>query len=495
MKNRKTKSMGEMHSTAKIFASALSKKWKILALSTLILVVVLVGLLNVHPRLQAVHAASGDWLTYMGDSGRHGYNSAETIINPTSASNLKLHWTSTAGGGIFSQPTVANGMIYWGSLDGYEHATTLNGTQVWQQYLGHVTQCSPLPSLGVVSSATVATETINGTSTSVVFVAGGDDHLYALNASTGSIIWSTAVGNPSSNTFMWDSPLVSNNSVYIGIATDGEPNCALIPAQFVQMDVATGTIQHTFNTIPNGCLGGGIWSSPTLDSSDNSIYITTGTQGSFHTCKEPYAIAIVKLRASDLSFIDSWQIPVADRGSDSDFGATPTLFNATIAGTQHKLVGAVNKNGTYYAWDRTALHNGPVWTANVAIAGNCPQCGAGSISSSAWNGSALFEATTKTTIKGITCKGSLRALNPANGAFIWERCLTDGPVLGSVTIVPGVAAVVEGPNLVLISTVTGKILFNALSAGIPSHFYGAPSISNGVLYVGSTSNKLYALGI
>jgi outer membrane protein assembly factor BamB len=150
---------------------------------------------------------------------------------------------------------------------------------------------------------------------------------------------------------------------------------------------------------------------------------------------------------------------------------------------------------SYYAWDRTALHNGPVWTANVAIAGDCPQCGAGSISSSAWNDSTIFEATTKTIINGITCKGSLRALNPATGAFIWQRCLKDGPVLGSVTIVPGVAAVVEGPNLVLISTVTGKILFNALSVGIPSHFYGAPSISNGVLYVGSTSKHLYALGI
>jgi outer membrane protein assembly factor BamB len=286
---------------------------------------------------------------------------------------------------------------------------------------------------------------------------------------------------------------VYNNSVYIGSATDGEPNCPLIPAQLDQLNVATGQIQHTFNVVPNGCLGGGIWTSPTLDTSDNSIYITTGTQGSFHSCKEPYAIAMVKVRASDLSYIDSWQIPPALRGDDSDFGATPTLFNATIGGVTRKLVGAINKNGIYYAFDRTALHNGPVWTAQLAEPGDCPQCGKGSISSSAWNGTALFVATTKTTVKGKTCAGSQRALNPATGASIWERCLVDGAVLGAVSMVPGVVAVVAGPDLVLLSSVSGKTLFNSKDIGVTG-LYGSASISHGVLYVGSTTKKLYAFG-
>src|SRR5260370_32937482 len=112
---------------------------------------------------------------------RQVYNADETDINATSTPHLKQYCKAPAGGSIFSQPVVANGTIYWGSLDGYEHATNLNGVQLWQQFLGARTTCSPLPSLGVVSTATVATVSINGTPTSAVFVGGGDANGYALN--------------------------------------------------------------------------------------------------------------------------------------------------------------------------------------------------------------------------------------------------------------------------------------------------------------------------
>ncbi len=487
--------MDKKHSGPGMLVRSIPRKWRVIALSVLALAIILAGVLTVLSRQQATHASSaGDWPSYMGDDKRSGFNEVETMINATSAPNLKLHWKYQAGGGIFAQAVVSDGVIYWGSLDGYEHATKLDGTQIWQQNVGRRTTCSPLPSLGVVSTAEVASVSLGGKQTSVVFVGGGDGNFYALRATTGAVIWRTPIGNPPSNTFIWSSPLVYNNSVYIGTATTGEPHCPLVPGQFFQLDVATGSIQHIFNTVPDGCLGAGVWSSATLDISDGSIYFTTGTEGSFKTCKEPLAIAIVKLHASDLSLISSWQIPITERGPDSDFGASATLFNATIGGTVHKLVGAVDKNGYYYALDRagTAMSNGPVWKAKIAEGGECPQCGQGSISSSAWNGKTLFVAGGKTTIKGMTCKGSLRALYPATGAFIWERCFADGPVMGSVTMVPGVAAVVAGPNLILVSSVTGKTLYTSQGSGIA--FYGSPSISHGVLYVGSTTKHLYAYG-
>ncbi len=473
---------------------SLAKQWKLIILSVLIVALILVGVFTLFPRQQPTHAAasSSDWLTYMDGNARQGYNGAETIINATSAPHLKLHWTAKVGGNVFSQPVVANGTIYWGSLDGYEHATNLNGVQLWQQFLGARTTCSPLPSLGVVSTAAVATASINGTPTSVVFVGGGDDHVYALNAATGAVIWSTALADPATNAFIWDSPLVYNNSIYIGTATTGEPKCKVVPAALFKLDAATGNIQSTFTTTPPGCNGAGIWTTPAVDTQDGSIYITTGTQGSFSTCKEPYAIALVKLSSSNLTVLDHWQIPVAQRGPDSDWGATPTLFQATIGGVLHNLVGAVDKNGIYYAFDRTSLSSGPIWTATIAVGGECPQCGQGSISSSAWNGTTLFVAGGSTTINGTSCKGSLRALDPASGAFKYEHCFADGPVIGAVTAVPGVAAVIEGPNLVLIATVTGKTLFTSKGSGFT--FYGSPSISNGVLYIGSKNKALYAYG-
>jgi outer membrane protein assembly factor BamB len=98
-----------------------------------------------------------------------------------------------------------------------------------------------------------------------------------------------------------------------------------------------------------------------------------------------------------------------------------------------------------------------------------------------------------TTIGGTSCQGSVRALNPATGAFLWKACLKDGPVLGAVTAVPGVVAVGEGPKLVLLAMSSGQPLFTftALSG---SGFYGAASISHGVLYIGDTGGNLYAFG-
>lgn len=476
-----------------------SKQWRYSTLSILVLAIFLAGVSLAIPRIYADQvaikaskaAATSDWSTYMYGVGRSGYNQAETIINRTSASKLKVHRTLPSGGKVFSQPIVANGMVYWGSFDGYEHAATLNGVQVWQKYIGaNTTACVTYNPLGVVSSAAVVTVPINGTNTSVVFVGGGDDHLYALDALTGTIYWSTPIGNPSINTFIWDSPLVINNNVYIGSATTGEGadiSCKVIPGQLFELSASTGVIVTTYNTVPPGCTGGGIWSSLTYDATDGSIYFTAGTQGGCQT--DHNSIGIVKMRASGLTYLDSWQIPLNQRlTNDADFAGTPTLFSATINGVKQLMVGAADKNGIFYAFNRASLSSGPVWSAVIAVPGACPQCGKGTISSAVFDGFRLEVAGGNTTINGVSCGGSVQALDPATGNYIWQTCLPK-TVLGALSLVPGLAALVDGAGLTLVNTQTGKQLFTANGA-----YYGSPSISNGVLYVGSTIGKLYAFG-
>src|SRR5207245_8998211 len=141
------------------------------------LLVILGGVLVALPHSNAVKAAPGvkqspavAWSTYMFNSARSGYNGAETNITVGSAPNLKLHWRLKEGGLIFSQPVVANGLIYTGTFQGNEIATNLTGKLVWQQNLGSVATCAPVNPLGVVSTAAVATVAISGTSTSVVYV-------------------------------------------------------------------------------------------------------------------------------------------------------------------------------------------------------------------------------------------------------------------------------------------------------------------------------------
>lgn len=440
----------------------------------------------------APSVVAGDWSTYLFSNGSSGYNAAETIITRKTVSNLKAHWSykDPAAGIISVQPVEANGLIYWGSWnDGTEHATNLSGEQVWGTSVGvsPPANCGK-HTLGVASTATIANETIGGQKKSVLYVGGGDVNFYALDALTGAQIWKTPLGAEPDH-FIWSSPAVFSGSVYIGLASRGD--CPLVQGQLLQLDAITGQVQHIFNVVPNGCIGGSVWGSPTIDAQAGTLYFVTGNGGSCSQ-SELNAIAMVELRTSDLAFLGSWKVPPTERSPDGDFGSTPTLFQATISGNVTKLVGATNKNGIYYSLKRDALAAGPVWKATIAIGGACPECGDGSISPAAWDGMNLYVAGGHTSINGNSCKGSLRSLDAATGSFQWQKCFVDGTVLAAVSMVPGVVFAGEGGHLVAVATGTGKSLFDFHTG---ARIYGAPSISNGVVYVGSTKANLYALGL
>src|SRR5262249_30247914 len=378
---------------------------------------------------------SSDWTTYFQGNDRTGFGANDNGFNPTSVPNLGLAWQTSDTGvpdpGVFSQPIVSNGLVYWGSFDGYERATDTSGKLVWHTFLGTTTppNCQPVgpnsTEAGVASTGTVTTDVpVNG-ATSVLYVAGGDSKMYALNAATGAILWWYNVGgNP--NTFLWDSPLVSGNSVYIGVASFGD--CPLVQGQLLQLNRVTGTLQNTFNVVPNGCDGGGIWTSPTLDAAAGTIYFDTGTASD--NCPNTPGPSVFEVRASDLSLVGSWTLPAAQQVDDADFGTTPTLFNGVIGGKSEPLVGVSNKNGVFYAFERDALPAGPVWSTRIAINGSAPTLGTGDIASAAFDGTTLYVGGDNTS----SCSGTLNALNPSTGAFIWQHCFTDrGFVIGGVT--------------------------------------------------------------
>jgi outer membrane protein assembly factor BamB len=316
-------------------------------------------------------------------------------------------------------------------------------------------------------------------------VGGGNEQVYALNALTGTILWQHPAGN-----YLWSSPLVANGSVYIGTASLGD--CPNIHGQLLQLDAVTGTVLHTFDVVPVGCTGGSIWGSPTLDPVANLLYFATGNPGTCGTT-ERNAEAVVQLNATTLAPIASWQVPSSQRTGDGDFGSTPTLFQATIGGTTHTLVGVANKNGRYYALDAANIAHGPVWEDKIAIGGSGPEKGQGSISPSAWDGATLYVAGGNTTINGVKCKGSLRAVNPATGTYVWQACLA-APVLAAVSAVPGVAIVDAGTALTLVATATGKTLFTFKDTASGSHFWGPAAVVGGVIYQGNMDGALYAIG-
>src|SRR5690348_15380345 len=95
----------------------------------------------ISQRTFSTHAvANGDWTMFQGDLGHSGFNKTETLLNTQTAPQLKLQWTHHAGGSISSQVVEANGLLYWGSWDGLEHASNpANGTDVWTSNVGTTT--------------------------------------------------------------------------------------------------------------------------------------------------------------------------------------------------------------------------------------------------------------------------------------------------------------------------------------------------------------------
>ncbi len=449
----------------------------------LTMVVMFLLLVTLTSTKSPAHAATGDWPTYLGNNGHTGFNSSETAINPSTVSGLHLLWKHSAGvgGKITTQPVVANGMVYWGSWDGYEHASSLSdGTDIWVDNLGMATLCRK-QAHGVLSTATVASQLINGVPTTVVYVAGGDNNLYALDANTGNVIWKTLLGTQAGS-FLYSSPTVYNGSVYIGISAYAD--CQHIQAKFMRVNASTGTIQNTFNIVPNGCIGGSMWTSPTIDETTGMLYFATGEKSKCAKV-EKYAEALIELKAVNLKFVAAWQVPTSEIIFDGDFGSSPTLFSATIGGVFHNMVGLVNKNGIYYAFDRTTISAGPLW--QVRLATNPGP----SLSSSAWDGTTLYVAAATTTIGSTNCTGSLRALDPASGTFLWEDCLNFDPI-GPVTGVPGLVELGVGTSIMIFDTTNGNQRFNYSDTSANSDFEGPGTISNGVLYHGNLDGNLYA---
>ena len=417
--------------------------------------------------------------TYRGDLGRSGFYPAETGLHPAS---LKRHWTASAGGGSFAQPIVANNLVYWSDWTGLEHGTDLNGHDVWTTDLGTTTppasdNCSPA-SAGPTSTPTLTTLG----NTPVMYVGGGDGALYALNALNGAVMWQTQLG-PSPDNFIWDSPAVYNGTVYIGLASFGD--CPLVQGKVFALNAATGAITHTFNTEPNGCVGGGVWGSPTVDPSDGSVYVATGNPGCGGSAS--LAPALIKLRASDLSVVASWIVPAAQQGADGDFGSTPTLFTATINGSPVSMVGTVDKNGVFYAFDRSKVGSGPVWQTRLTLGSGNGDPAVGSIVSAAWDGSRLYVGGGNTS----SCTGTIDALNPNSGAFVWQSCQSSH-MFAAITAIPGV--VVEGTiggSLVFLDSASGATLFTYDAA---SQIQGEATVSNGIVYVAVANGSLVALG-
>jgi hypothetical protein len=292
---------------------------------------------------------------------------------------------------------------------------------------------------------------------------------------------------------VWGSPALYHNNIFVGVSSFGD--CPLVQGQIFQLDASTGNVLHVLATVPAGCVGGGVWGTPAIDTVGGWVYFTTGNPGSCNQA-EPNTDAILKAYAVDITAtVDRWQVHTGDR-ADLDMASAPTLYAAAIGGVSHPFLGVGGKDGNYYVLDRNHMSRGPLWRVTIAISGACPQCGQGVIAPSAYDGGSLYVAGGAVTLSGVACRGSLSALNPATGAFRWRHCMGSGPVLGAVSLAgtPGVAFVGEGTSVVGISTASGATVYRFNTGTAGATFWGSSSIAASMLFSGNQNGTLYAFG-
>jgi outer membrane protein assembly factor BamB len=389
-------------------------------------------------------AAPSNWTAYLHGPRHASSNPAATAITPANAGSLVrvLHWQDPPlkgepVSGLFASPIVRNGVVYIGSNTGHFYALDeTTGNVLWNRFLGK-TGSHTCRNKGITSTATLAADPSRGGELTV-YVGGGDGYLYALRASDGQTAWSAPVNvsTPGVNDrYNWSSPTVANDRVYMGISSQCDD--PLTQGGVRSVDQATGDVLATWYSVPDGQVGGSVWSS--VAATPSGVFVTTGNGPAD-------SFSVVRLDPVTLQKKDAWQVPGL-AGSDVDFGASPILFTATIGGRSVGMVAAISKNTHIYVLRQNRLSQGPVWQFDQHH-GHCNKSGdAGAVAGAIWDGTTLYAADGGTTIDGTCSLGEIRAFDPSTGHVLWETPL-GGKVFGTPTI--------DGAGVIGVATFDGR---------------------------------------
>jgi polyvinyl alcohol dehydrogenase (cytochrome) len=407
-------------------------------------------------------SANSSWTSfiYNYENSRYVQSSA---INSTNVCHLLEKWFYSAGG-VTSTPTVNNGTVYFANWAGDVYALNLTtGGLIWETHLG--------------SGAVTGTPTIvNG---SLYVATNSGSVLYDLSALNGKIVWMTDltlfVGSE-----IWASPIFYQGRLYIGITGD---RCECNGSQYGELfsiNATTGTTLWSFNASTSAASGGApVWGSIAVDTSSDSIFFGTGNP--YTNSSDLYTDTVISLNATTGSLIWYNQVTTCNRNvagcGDFDFGSTPNLFTMDVNGSEVEAVGIGSKDGNlsplsnYYIFYR---NNGTLISkiSSASLGGGVIGL-AGFLSTSPSN-TEIFVPTYQQVNE--TYSGALTAVFASNDSVAWSY--KTGIEWGSVTIVPGAVLVGDlAGNLYAISTFTGQLLYET---------HVLPGIADGITVVNNT---------
>jgi polyvinyl alcohol dehydrogenase (cytochrome) len=400
--------------------------------------------------------AAADWPVYGRDLA-NSRNAGPDGPTAAQAPGLKEAWRFTSESGDFTgTPVVADGVLVAGDFSGTVYALdAVTGKVRWSKALGEP----------INGSAAIDTAAPGGATVFVPLAHGGGPRLAALSLSDGHVRWNTLLTDQPTSS-VYGSPTYWNGTVYIGTSgPNGDGSTAR--GTVVAIDEGSGAVRWRTFTVPAGHDGGPVWSTAAIDTATGRIYVGAGN--AYHGAAADTTDAILALDSSTGAIVGHYQATTGDSfapdnpaGPDADFGASPNLF-AGPTGTP--LVGEGAKDGVYYALDRATM--GLAWKTTVGT----PAPTGGFLGSTVYDGTRIYGTDAAT--------GKVAALG-RDGSVAWSSMDSGVPDFSPLAAGNGVLYTMSpGGMLTARDSATGAVL-NNLSLGAPS--FGGISVTGRAVY-------------
>ncbi|MFO1090343.1 MAG: PQQ-dependent dehydrogenase, methanol/ethanol family [Hyphomicrobiales bacterium] len=306
---------------------------------------------------------AGEWLMY-GRDYRNWRYSPLTEITPKNAEKLKPVWAMSTGGqfgGLEATPLFRDGTLYFSADYGRVFAVDARtGNIVWryepeyEQGFNAVLCCGPIHRGVALADDLVITARL-------------DAQLVALNRADGKIVWQTKIDEWKNGVTTNSAPLVVKDHVFIGVS-GGEYG---VRGYLNSYNLKTGKLEWQTYTVPapgepgsdtwpkddSWKKGGGpTWLTGSYEPETNTLYWGVGNPASWQADTRPgdnlWTNSMLALDPDTGKIKWGFQYTPND-GWDYDGMATPILIDAKIDGKERKTAMVSNRNGYFYAIDRT----------------------------------------------------------------------------------------------------------------------------------------------
>jgi outer membrane protein assembly factor BamB len=333
--------------------------------------------------VDAAHRTSygqdADWTSYGHDAQLTNRVRSQSLGART-ASRLALQWRTRLDSGVTASPlaaTIDAGGItrtlvfvatWAGSVSALDAGT---GSIVWTRTFGSV-DTGACGEYGIAS--TPAIDVKRGR----LYAIGADGLLRGLDLATGD----DAPGFPirlidrTATEYVWGGLRIVQDRLYVPVASYCDaPDDAQIAAdgRLIAIDLGSLAPAGTFDAVPGFGFLGGLWGwgGVSAEPDGSVVYSAVGNSSVYSADCDclvddgGYGDSVVAL-TPDLQTVLDWNRPATvPNVGDADFGAAPLLFQPDVC---PPLAAANNKAGALYIWDRRALGAGPIATVGLGDA-------------------------------------------------------------------------------------------------------------------------------